>query len=335
MNKRSIFNLVLLLIFSFFTPQNLWSQNSPNEPPASLSESEQKFEIFPDEWTIQGIGRAPFYSFYLGSPKIDGVAFIPNFNPSLGAGISYKGFSIEFTQPIDVLPSYEDARRGSSLKHEFIISSSWHQYAFDIYYQYYRGFYMSTPITSLGDGQPERYAQLPDTEVHNAGANLYYVTSPHQYSLNAAFSHDEFQTQSGGSYIINFFLNRLNMNPGNTFIPGTAPGAQTKPKISSGLFYTLGPALGYGYTYVQNRFFATAQGLIGLGVQYQWVNDYLDDYKRLNLALKLNANLALGVNEKKDLYGIQILLDSIYSQIESSQLASSLVSAQIFYGRRF
>ena len=293
------------------------------------------FEIYPEKWKAMTFIAVPFYSFYLGTPRVDGVAFLPNFNPDLGISLGYKGWSLRFTEPFNILPDYENSRRGDSTKQEFILSISWHQFAIDVYTQYYKGFYISTPVTSLGGGQPQKYAQLPDTQVHNAGANLYYALHPEKYSIAAAFAHTEFQFKSGGSSIYNLYLNRLDMNPGSQFIAGTAPGANLRPQISAGTFWSAGASAGYGYTYAYERYFVTAQGMLGLGPQFQELADNGGEYDRFNLQMKINAALAFGINRRYDFAGFQGLLDSIYGQIRDGQLASSLVSTMIYYGRRF
>ncbi len=293
------------------------------------------FEIFPEEWKAKVYIGAPFYTFYLGTPRIDGVAFLPNFNPEVGISLGYKKWSFEMSQPFRVLPDYESSRRGDSNKQEYIFSGSMHRLAYDFYSQYYRGFYISSALTGLAGGQPARYAQLPDTQVHNAGINLYFVFHPLEYSMAAAFTFTEFQFKSGGSPIAHLYLNRLDMSPGVQFIPGTAPGADVKPDIFAGTFWSAGAAAGYGYTYSYKRLFVTAQGIFGFGPQYQELNDKAGSYSRSNVQIKINGALAVGITRRYDYMGVQAKVDSIYGEIQNGQLASSLVTTNVYYGQRF
>ncbi len=293
------------------------------------------FEIFPERWTAQLLADVPFYFFYLGTPRVDGIAFLPNFNPDLGVSLGYRGWTLRLTQPVQVLRDYEISRRGNSSKQEFIIGISWHQFAVDFNYQYYRGFYLSAPVTGLASDQPARYAQLPDTQVHSLGFNVYYVVQPEKYSIGAAFSHDEYQFKSGGSALLNAYLSYLNMNPGTEFIPGSASEAQQRPPINSGNFWSPGISTGYGYTYSYKRYYATAQGFFGVGPQFQQLDERNGRYNRLNVQIKLNGAFAVGLNRRYDFAGLQALLDSVYAEIENGQLASTLFSAVFFYGVRF
>jgi hypothetical protein len=293
------------------------------------------FEIFPERWTAQILADVPFYFFYLGTPRVDGVAFLPNFNPDLGVSLGYRGWTLRLTEPVSVLRDYEVSRRGNSSKQEYIIGISWHQFALDVNYQYYKGFYLSAPLTGLASDQPARYAQLPDTQVHSAGINLYYVAQPENYSIGAAFSHDEYQFKSGGSPLVNAYLSYLNMNPGGTFLPGSPSEAQQRPMINSGDFWSPGLSAGYGYTYSYKRYYATTQGFFGIGPQFQQIDDRNGRYNRLNVQIKLNGAFAVGLNRRYDFAGLQALVDSVYAEIENGQLASTLFSAVFFYGVRF
>ena len=293
------------------------------------------FEVFPDKWRAKVAISAPFYTFYLGQPKVDGVAFLPNFNPELGISIGYKGYGLKMSQPFQILPDYESSKRGESIKEEYIFSVSLHRFAVDLYSQYYRGFYISTPLTSLNDGQPSRFAQLPDTQVHNAGINIYYSFHRESYSMEAAFSNSEFQFKSGGSPLAHIYLNRLDLNPGSQFIAGSAPGAAVRPEIFAGTFWSAGAAAGYGYTHSFRRYFLSGQAMVGIGPQYQFLNDKTGSHERFSAQVKWNSSIAFGMNRRSSYAGIQALLDSIYGQIQDGQLASSLVSTLIYYGRRF
>jgi hypothetical protein len=293
------------------------------------------FEIFPERWTAQIISDIPFYFFYLGAPRFDGLAFLPNSNPDLGVSLGYRGWALRLTQPVKVLRDYEVQRRGSSSKQEFILGISWHQFAIDFNYQYYRGFYLDTPVSGVASEQPARYSQLPDTQVHSGGFNVYYVVQPEKYSIGAAFSHDEYQFKSGGSPLLNGYISYLNMNPGLAFIPGSASEVQQRPSITAGTFWSPGISGGYGYTYSYKRYYATVQGFAGIGPQFQQLEQAAGSYNRLNLQLKLNGAFAVGLNRRYDFAGLQALLDSVYAEIENGQLASTLFSAVFFYGVRF
>lgn len=321
------------LILLFFIAVSAWAQVNPGEP---VQEEAPIFKDIEKPWTVQGVFELPFYSFYLGAPAIHGQAYVPNFAPRLGPRIGYKDFGgiVTFGLPI---PASEKHRRGDSTYTNFILNSYWRQNAFDFYFQRFRGFYVSSPFTELSVHKPDVYPQLPDATVLNAGFNWYHVMSPNHYSLKAVFDLSEFQLKSGGSWIYNPYYTHLEMFLGNKFIPGSDVNALTQmPNLSSGRFDTLGCTVGYGYSYVELPFFATGQLAWGPGLQLQrFRRDDGDDHKVLNLAAKLNVNLATGWNHKDYVAGLKVLVDSLWARVQDTQVSSSLISIQLFAGTRF
>jgi hypothetical protein len=312
------------------------------EPPSHASQESLPSETLPSflpfktKWMVQVVGELPFYSFYLGAPAIKGVAYLPNFAPRLGPRIIYKDIGATITLSLPI-PQVERVRRGDSEQRNLVLNSYWHQYAYDIYFQRYKGFYVSSPFTELSASKPNRYPQIPDAEVLNYGMNWYYVFDPSQYSLKAAFDLGELQLQSGGSWLAQPFYNHLEMYLGSGFISGTDPNAiPTLPNLASGRFDTLGVTGGYGYTRIRGRFFATGQGLFGPAFQSQRIQRSDGDYSEVfSWALKLNVNASCGWNHDDNVFGFKFLLDTIWARVLNTQVSSSLVSAQVFVGRRF
>jgi hypothetical protein len=292
------------------------------------------FDAFPQDWLVEGFTDFSFYSFYLGAPAVQGVAYLPNFSPKLGVATTYKGASLSLSLP---LPAQEVERRGNSDQASVIFNPSFRGFSMDIYYQYYRGFYEDSPLTEIAPNRPDRYPQLPDTVVNNYGLNAYFALAPSAFSILSAFRQLERQRQSGGSILLSPFFNRLSISNDGRFIPGSSPNSPaTGPNLAQGVFDTAGGGLGYGYAFVRGPWFIAMQGIAGLGAQYQQIDradGSIDD--QLALALKLNGRLAAGYNGDERAAGVAFLGDSLSARIGDEQFSSSLVSAQAFYGERF
>jgi hypothetical protein len=218
-----------------------------------------------------------------------------------------------------------------------ILNQYWRAFGFDAYYQLYKGLYADNPLAELSPNRPRKFPQMPDALVMNAGVNFYYVFKPEHYSLKAAFSKNEMQTASGGSWLLNPFYNHLRMDVGDVFYPGTDPsGPKAPPNIHAGNFDTLGLGVGYGYCLVLKRFFVAAQGLAGLGLQLERT-DRLSDGASSNFspAVMFNINASVGINHQTFLWGIKGLGQSLSSRIRDLQVASQLASIQLFAGGRF
>lgn len=316
-----IFPILIFALSSFASAEE-------GEPPT--------FDIFSERAMVRGLLEFPAYSFYLGSPDIKGVAYVPNFSPRLGAQGSFDDFRLTLTLALPVPPE-EVERRGKSEQFSLMLNRYWRQYAVDAYYQRYKGFYVSSPFTELDLHKADRYPQLPDAVISNYGVNFYYVVTPDHYSLSAAFSQIEFQAFDGGSWLINPFFNHLELDTGQKFLPGSDPNSlQSPPSLNSTILDTAGLGLGYGYTWVRDRRFMVAQGILGCGGQYQQIDQGGADLKdKLNLAAKVNLNLSAGYNFKVYSMGAKILGDSLFSSVRGTQLYSTVLSAQLFVGGRF
>lgn len=309
---------------------------SLNLPAYGAQEVQESFSTVHSDWLVEGILEFPFYSFYLGAPAIRGVAYLPNFAPRLGPRVVYRdvGSTITFSLPI---PAAERARRGDTTQMNFILNSYWRQNAYDAYYQRYRGFYVSSPFTELSLHKPSRYPQMPEAQVLNFGVNWYFAFSTDTYSFKAAYDQNEFQLNSGGSWVLNPFYNHLDMFLGTGFVLGSNPDELPKlPDLAAGRFDTFGLAAGYGYTFIRGHFFATGQAAYGPGLRTQRIQRSDGEHQSvLSLAAKLNLNAATGWNYSDYVGGMKVLVDSTWSKVADTQVSSSLVSLQFFFGRRF
>lgn len=285
---------------------------------------------------FQGVLELPFYSFYLGAPSVNGVAYLPNFAPRVGPRLVYKDIGALVTLGLP-LPENEKNRRGDSSYTNIILNSYWRQNAMDFYFQRFKGFYVASPLTELSGAKPDRYPQLPDARVFNMGLNWYHVLDPRRYSLKAAFDLTEFQTKSGGSWLYNPYYTHMEMFLGDKFLPGTDPNALSSiPNLAAGRFDTVGCTVGYGYSYIRDRFFAAGQAAWGPGLQMQrFQRSDGNDSEVLGLAAKLNLNIASGWNHETYVGGVKVLVDSLWAKVQDTQVSSSLVSAQFFFGGRF
>ncbi|MGZ6480294.1 MAG: DUF4421 family protein [Bdellovibrionales bacterium] len=295
------------------------------------------FENFEDAFRLQGILEFPEYSFYLGGPAIQGVAYVPSFGPKLGPRILWKEIGVTMTFALP-MPEVEKNRRGVSDQTEVILNSYWRQNAIDLYYLRVRGFYIASPWQEFSVHKPERYPQVPDAVATSFGFNWYYVLHPERYSLKAAFDQSEFQKESGGSWLASPFYNHFELSLGTRFVPGIGDDHVTGlPNLASGRFDTLGTSFGYGYTYIYGRFFASALAAVGPGVEYQKIgrSDGSGDVKNVSLAIKINVNGAMGFNFKNYIGGVKFLLDSLSANVSGTEVASNLVSGQVFFGARF
>lgn len=335
----------LLLLFLTAAPSLAEKPDLISEKP--LSEKIKPKEVIPSviedlfkpvkhPWIVQGILEIPTYSFYVGGPSVKGVSYQPNVAPRIGTRILWKewGTMLALSLPI---PKSEQTRRGDSSQTNIVLNNYWRQWATDFYFQRFRGFYVSSPLTELQASKPGLYPQLPDAKVFNYGVNLYRSVSPQNYSLKAAFSQSEFQLKSGGSILFTFFFNHLEIDVGDRLFQGSDPNALNElPNLDKGRFNTLGAGYGYGYTHIRDDFFASALITAAPALQHQDIQKVDDRHSSsVSWAAKGTLNLSAGWNPDEYMGGAKILVDSLYSRVSGNEFWSSLISAQLFLGARF
>jgi len=334
------FIFFLLILFSGFGCRAETQEGNPQVAPPQIPMPLEKISDFFQSFQQKGFARTsiefPAYSFYLGAPALNGVAYVPDFSPRLGLQVGWEDYSVSTSFALP-LPENEVYRRGSTDQLSFIFSKHWRQWGLDMYYQRYKGFYLSSPFTELDVNKPTRYPQLPDAQTSNYGISVYYTMDPDHYSLAAAFSQSEFQTATGGSWLLHPFYNHVELTTGTIFVKGSdANSQQSMPDLRSATLDTFGMGLGYGHTWIKDRRFISAEGAIGPGLQFQQIEySGYDRSSGTNLAAQINVNVAAGWNQDVYTWGARALAHSLLSNVKGEQIDSTLIQGQIFFGGRF
>lgn len=296
---------------------------------------EQNKVLSEKDFILGAVLEFPTYSFYLGSPDLYGKAYVPNFSPRIGPRIIYKkiGLRAGFALP---LPDKEVRRRGESEQKNFILSFYFRKFAFDFYYQNFKGFYVSNPLTEFDFHKPDRFSQLPDAFSRHWGLNWYYNVSASQFSLGSAFDQSDSELQAGESWVIIPFYRYWKINLGERIIKGSdSDSLDTLPPLRAGEFNTLGGSVAYAKTWTYKKTYLSLLGGAGPALQKQSYIEKGVDQDRLTLAGKLNLNMSIGMKPKDYMLGTTFILDTIYSQISNKEVYSTLASIEIFYSRKF
>lgn len=329
--------IFLALIFSFSVMAWASQNETPAEgvPPTPETPLE-KFKEWVEPGTIKTFIELPLYSFYLGKPDVShGVAYLPNSALRLGTNIFWKSLALVLSVALPI-PKEEIDRRGNSDQFNLILEKYWRDYGVSAYYQNYRGFYISNPVSELDFHKPDRFSQLPDAESKSYGVNFYKTLDDLSYSLKAGFAQKEVQNESGGSYLLTAFYNHLELNLGNKFIPGSSTDTpQIAPSLKSVRLDTIGGGGGYGYTWVFEKFFITAQGTANVGIQNQIVKSNSVDDQSVAPAFKVNAQLSTGYYFENSILGIQALGDTTFSTTKEVDIYSTVLNAYLYYSYRF
>jgi hypothetical protein len=277
----------------------------------------------------------PTYSFYFGPPDDDGKAYVPNVPFRIGPTLLYKRFGLKWGIPVS-MPDREIDRRGRTEQINFVFSFYWQQYAVDLSYQKFKGFYLGSPLVEIEDNRPNRYTQFPEARSEQWSLNLYYNVSPSKYSLSSAFDSAEREIKRGHSWTFIPFYRHWEFDLGNSVVQGSrADDIAQIPNLSQATFDTLGTTIAYAVTETKKSFYIT--GLAGLGPagQIQYFHEGEEYKKQVRPALKVNVNGSIGAKSIDNGYGAKAAIDTIYSRVSGTDVYSSVFVAELFYNYFF
>ncbi|MDX2301591.1 MAG: DUF4421 family protein [Microscillaceae bacterium] len=327
--KRLLFFALLLIVHSLQAQKD------------STKYQRKNFETFNDYILL----RASLHNNSLNlslSPRENGITqylkpiwYRPSVQNNLGFGISFKGLSLSYSFKLRQ-NSLISARQGKSQYQNIQIHSFGKKLGYDIYYQDYKGYF----ISSLNDFFNRLFNAVPlerrdDLRLRNIGANVQYIFSPHKFSYRSAFVFDERQTKSGGSFTLTGSLAYFRAAADSSFIPTDKTEFDPKAHFSKAEFYTFTAAPGYAYNIIFPKGFyisLAASGMVGLQY-FEARSDQLSD-DGLSYLLKGIGRASIGYHVRKWVTGIAISADIQGMNTKYVQFRSNNLDLSVFLAYR-
>ncbi len=279
----------------------------------------------------------------VGANGVSSIAKTQSYQPNVtnlsGVVVGHKEFSLTWGS---TLPESDASirERGETRYRDYQLQLYYTHYGIDLFYQTYKGFYRSSAMdsekTSLADGT-KAFPQLPDMEMKKYGANIFYVFTPENYSISAAFSQTSRQTRSGGSWIIMGMANDVSIsNKGSPILPSEQRSEfGVNGNISGARLKSIGGLVGGGYTYCLGGWYLSMQGLGGVAAQ-QFKGTGLQTSGTQNIASTLyNIRGSMGYNGSTFFAGLMWLTDQITTKIDGLQIQPVSQRVELFMGARF
>jgi len=286
-------------------------------------------------WTLGSFVDFPTYSFYFGAPDINGQAYVPNFSPRLGVRFKYQRLSMRTSYSLP-LPDYEVRRRGYSEQTNYLANYYSDKFSLDMYYQYFKGFYLGSPVTELNIQKPERYSQLPEAHSRHWGINFYYEISDNKFNFISAFDKTNSTLEDGYAWVIIPFYRYWKISLGEQILKGSDSNAlDVLPALRSGDFYTLGASIAYAKTWLYKKAYLSVLAGAGPALQKQSYIENNLQKESTTYAGKANFNFSIGIKPEDYIIGSSLMLDSIYSKVANNDTYSALASIEFFLNRRF
>ncbi len=274
-------------------------------------------ETFDDYLVVKASVHNSTLNFAL-SPRVNGLTqylkpfwYRPGVQNIVGVGASFKGLSLNLSFKLRQNRMIRN-RQGESDYFNFQIHSYGHKFGYDIYYQKYKGYFISNFdnfFTDFFAGDPLQ--RRDDLTLRNLSTNVYYIFNPEKFSSRSSFVLDERQVRSGGSFILMGSLGYFRASADSSIVPPDNDlNFRSEAFFNATGFYTLSASPGYAFTIVLPKGFYFSVGASGMvGMQYfEGEGENLSD-QGFNYFLKGVGKSSLGYNKEKWVVGVSLCAD--------------------------
>ncbi len=271
------------------------------------------------------------------------VKYSPNSNLNFGVAFNYKwfGFGVAFNIPFI---NNDDHKYGKTKRFDAQTNIFTNSLAIDIYYQYYKGFYVENPGSYLPDWKPEYpHPQRSDIVTTGIGGSCLYAFNYKKYSAKATFVQTEMQKKSAGSFLLGGYFSWFKVLGDSSFIPFELIDNFDSTRHFNHLsVFGIGIAGGYSHTFViWKKLYISLTLVPGGAIQsfdMKYQNGIAENKSGSFLSGRLSGRFALVWNSEKWYTGFTTISDNFIGNA-SKDLKNSM-SYQVgvirfFYGRRF
>jgi hypothetical protein len=267
--------------------------------------------------------------------KISNIVYRPNVNIRIGIAGFWKWFGLGLS--IDN-PFYKTDRvaYGKTSTLDLRVNAFGRAVAGELFYQKYKGFYISSPERTEGT-----YYILPDMQTIAVGLSGYWIYNSKRFSIRAAFIQNERQKKSAGSLVVRPSILYYQISSDQGIIPAEIVDAYQIPSaklVKSGTFYSIGLSPGYAYTLVfLKNFYLTAAVFPGIAAQFSSFRTLIDKYSEFEFTLQLSGRFAIGYNSDKWFLGgsFQTGFNEVPDKLNNALFSYGVAQFRLWGGTRF
>ncbi len=263
-----------------------------------------------------------------------------NPNSRAGTGLDfylhgYFGFGIG---GLTELKSEDRILKGDTNYSDYRFSWAFKSFQVVANYQEFRGFYLENTSyidPSWTSGAP--YHQQPDMYASNKHVSFTWIMDPGKYSLEAASDQSVRQSSSGGSWLVGGSAAQARFSNTSPLVPTAVAGQYgVDASVTSADFTNLSARGGYGHTFCfGTNWFATTQGILGLGQQFAHFSDATGTRQDTRLVPKFDLLLSTGYNGDQWLSGLIVDADAASYRTASMEFSVALATLKLYFGTRF
>lgn len=269
------------------------------------------------------------------------IEYKPNENLNIGFGLGYKWLGLDLAFNLSGVNS-DDDQFGKTKRFDIQSNIYTRKFAIDLNWQSYCGYYASNPGTYMANFDPDRmpYPLRPDIKTVNYGISAMYIFKHDKFSFRSAFTYNERQVKSAGSFMAGPYLSYYRMDADSSLIPVAAEEYfDTSVDFRGNEYIGYGFSGGYGYNLVVGkRVFFSATLAIGLGPEIKKTPSTHGQKASTEAQLtgRLSVRTALGYNSERFFSGISAVGVFLGERQEKEDfLERGIAHIKLFIGHRF
>ncbi len=245
--------------------------------------------------------------------------YLSNKPPSFGLGLSLKNTIISFGYGYGFDFMRDKSKGRTSVKWDLQFRRYTRYFVFDLFYQEYKGFYQ--------DNDKEKdYKLCPDLKIRKLGAFGQYIFNNKRFSYKAAFSQNQKQLRSAGSFLLGAEIYNTWINSDSSFV------YNDKKDFSS---FQFGVNAGYAHTWVLNRHWHIS-GSISMGINLASEKFSTFGQRKILLCPSIMPRIAAGYDRSNWALGFAFASNILFHiTSKNNNIGIQTGSVEVRYLRRF
>lgn len=257
----------------------------------------------------------------------------------------YLGYGLSFSKDFGAMEDTDVY--GEADFYDFQLYRYERQWALDLVYQDYQGFYIDDAGLDAADMKiSDSGAVRNDLWMYNIGANYTYAFMD-DFSLKAAYRQSEKVRKFAWSPLGMVSLSYYEIGADSSIIPASLKGKSGEYSVYNGGDYTsllVSGGIGAIYPFLDN-YYVSAGFLIGTGLLFRY--DHGENDEELDetvLNWKYNFRFSLGYSAETFIFGINTIndytdneyfLDLVTGEYTGFSIAADVWYTEVFFGYRF
>lgn len=266
--------------------------------------------------------------------------FMPNSQYDVGISVNSKFASFLINTGV-VLFNKDERTKGKTDYKDYQFNLYGKRSTIDVNLQTYKGFYInnSRAFEDYTTLTTNPYEIRNDISALSLGLNYYYIFNYKKFSYRNSFAFTEHQKRSAGSLLAGGYYSILSVNGDSAFVSTPFKNYfDTLSIIKNANIINYGVNIGYIYTLVIKKFYATLSLVQGIGIDKTNTITQKDVHYsgKQTLSSKQNLRMGIGYNSGTLFFGSMAMFDFYYfDNSKRTAIDYSYGKIRVFAGYRF